>query len=201
MGTAAAERWRDRRRSTQTRSSPRRAPIGTDPSYPIRHHLSGQELRLVSLADRAVGLQLMCFSLDRDGVDVKLEASSPCPGLAWSPPCCNRTGRLAYGRIRIKVWPWRAARRCGPVTLNRSPGTAVFAALGLALALRRRTAGRARPHCRCGTRRSAGGRSGAGRREALARNCALGWRAVLAAHEAAWHERWACERRRHRGRR
>jgi trehalose/maltose hydrolase-like predicted phosphorylase len=34
----------------------------------------GQELRLLSLADRAAGLQLMRFSIDRDGVDVTLEA-------------------------------------------------------------------------------------------------------------------------------
>ena len=34
--------------------------------------ISGQELRLASQADRAVGLQLMRLSLDRDDVDVRL---------------------------------------------------------------------------------------------------------------------------------
>ena len=32
--------------------------------------ITGNELRLVSQADRAVGLQLLRFSLDRDGIDV-----------------------------------------------------------------------------------------------------------------------------------
>ena len=37
--------------------------------------VTGRELRLLSLADRAAGLQLLRLSLDRDGVDVRLEAS------------------------------------------------------------------------------------------------------------------------------
>ena len=35
--------------------------------------------------------------------------------------------------------------------------------------------------------------------DALARSRALGWRAVLAAHEAAWEQRWDGGRRPHRG--
>jgi hypothetical protein len=41
------------------------------------------ELRLVSLADGAVGLQL--FSLDRDGIDARLEASFSMAGLSMEP--------------------------------------------------------------------------------------------------------------------
>jgi trehalose/maltose hydrolase-like predicted phosphorylase len=36
---------------------------------------TGCEMRLVSMADRALGLQLLRFSLDRDGIDVRLEAN------------------------------------------------------------------------------------------------------------------------------
>ena len=46
---------------------------------------AGRELRLLSLADRAAGLQLLQFSLDRDGVDVRLEASFAMAGLGMEP--------------------------------------------------------------------------------------------------------------------
>src|SRR5215469_5884157 len=47
--------------------------------------LTGSELRIVSLADRAVGLQLGRFSLDRDGVDVMLEADFAMAGMGMEP--------------------------------------------------------------------------------------------------------------------
>jgi trehalose/maltose hydrolase-like predicted phosphorylase len=37
--------------------------------------IAGSELRLLSMADRAIGLQVIEIELDRDGVDVRLEAS------------------------------------------------------------------------------------------------------------------------------
>ena len=74
------------RRHAQPRSASRHAALGTDLSHDIRHHDSGSELRLVSLADRAVGLQLLRFSLDRDGIDVRLEASFGMSGLGMEPP-------------------------------------------------------------------------------------------------------------------
>jgi hypothetical protein len=46
---------------------------------------TGHELRLLSLADRAIGLQLMQLSLDRDGVDVTFEASFALAGLGMEP--------------------------------------------------------------------------------------------------------------------
>src|SRR5262249_52215236 len=46
---------------------------------------TGQELRLLSLADRAAGLQLLWLSLDRDGVDVRLEARFGMAGLGMEP--------------------------------------------------------------------------------------------------------------------
>jgi trehalose/maltose hydrolase-like predicted phosphorylase len=47
--------------------------------------ISGGELRLVSLADRAVALQLARFSLDRDGIDVTLEANFAMAGMGMEP--------------------------------------------------------------------------------------------------------------------
>ena len=46
---------------------------------------SGRELRLLSLADRMAGLQLLQLSLDRDGVDVRLDASFAMAGLGMEP--------------------------------------------------------------------------------------------------------------------
>src|SRR3974390_3811780 len=51
---------------------------------------AGRELRLLSLADRAGGLQLMQLALDRDGVDVRLEASFALAGLGMEPVCLER---------------------------------------------------------------------------------------------------------------
>src|SRR5215471_6171235 len=53
---------------------------------------TGQELRLLSLADRAAGLQLMRFSLDRDGVDVRVEASFAMAGLGMEPTHLDQDG-------------------------------------------------------------------------------------------------------------
>src|SRR4029450_330875 len=65
----------------------RRGILLADLSY--RGHagitISGGELRLVSLADRAVALQLLRFSLDRDGIDVMLEANFAMAGMGMEP--------------------------------------------------------------------------------------------------------------------
>ena len=65
----------------------RRGMLLSDLSY--RAHagitISGGELRLVSLADRAVALQLLRFSLDRDGIDVTLEANFAMAGMGMEP--------------------------------------------------------------------------------------------------------------------
>src|SRR5262249_60942631 len=58
--------------------------VGTHPP-PAGITFEGHELRLLSLADRAAGLQLMRFSIDRDGVEVTLEASFAMAGLGMDP--------------------------------------------------------------------------------------------------------------------
>ena len=151
---------------------------------------AGRELRLLSLADRALGLQLLQLSLDRNGVDVKLEASFALAGLGMEPvrleqdlgswrtegtrKCVAMTGTA---RVRLGddvltpdrpfslrwAWSWRSV--AGQV--------AEFDRL---VAVARTD----RPEDDPAPLASA----------MLLRSCTLGWRAVLAAHEAAWDARW-----------
>ena len=152
--------------------------------------VDGRELRLLSLADRAVGLQLLRLSLDRDGVDVRLEASFAMAGLGMEPMRLEQdlgawrtegTGKgvamagaatlrlggelLAPERPFSLRWVWRWRSVAGQV--------AEFDRL---VAVARADTPEDDPAPRASA--------------ALARNRALGWRAVLAAHEAAWEARW-----------
>ena len=59
--------------------------------------LEGDELRLVSLADRAAAMQILRFTLDRDGVDVRLEATFAMAGMGMEPE-----------RMEPNLGAWRA---------------------------------------------------------------------------------------------
>jgi trehalose/maltose hydrolase-like predicted phosphorylase len=151
---------------------------------------TGRELRLLSLADRAAGLQLLQLSLDRDGVDVRLEASFAMAGLGMEPVRLEqdlgawrtegtRKGVAMTGAAALRLgdevlaadrpfslrWAWRWRSAAGQV--------AEFDRL---IAVARADTPQDDPAPRASA--------------ALARNRALGWRAVLAAHEAAWDARW-----------
>jgi trehalose/maltose hydrolase-like predicted phosphorylase len=151
---------------------------------------SGTELRLLSQADRAIGLQIMEFELDRDGVDMKLEASFAMAGLGMEPIQLEQdlgawrtegTGKdvamaghagLHVGATPLKperpfplhwVWHWRSVA-----------GQVVQFHRLIAVA-----------------REDAPGDDPAHRaRAALSRNTELGWHEVLSRHEQAWRERW-----------
>ena len=152
--------------------------------------VEGRELRLLSLADRATGLQLLRGSLDRDGVDVRLEASFAMAGLGMEPVRLEQdlgawrlegTGKgvamtgaatlrlgdetLAPDRPFSLRWVWRWRSMAGQV-----------AELDRLVAVARADTPEDDPAPPAIA--------------ALARNRALGWRAVLAAHEAAWDARW-----------
>jgi len=103
---------------------------------------AGRELRLLSLADRALGLQLLQLSLDRNGVDVKLEASFALAGLGMEPV-----------RLEQDLGSWRTegTRKCVAMTGTArvrlgddvlTPRSSVLTALGLELALRGGPGGR-----------------------------------------------------------
>jgi trehalose/maltose hydrolase-like predicted phosphorylase len=151
----------------------------------------GHELRLLSLADRAAGLQLIRFSLDRDGVEVMLEASFAMAGLGMEPVRLEHDlgawhlegtgkgvamtgaaalrlgdGPLAPERLFSLRWSWRWRSVAGQAAeFDRLVAAARTDSLEDDPA----------PHAVA----------------ALARSRALGWRAVLAEHEAAWDARWA----------
>jgi trehalose/maltose hydrolase-like predicted phosphorylase len=152
--------------------------------------VTGRELRLLSLTDRAAGLQVLQFSLDRDGVDVQLEASFAMAGLGMEPARLERdlgawraegTGKgvAMAGAATLRVggdplvperpfslrWAWRWRSAAGQVAeLDRL----------VAVARADTSEDDPAPHADA----------------ALERSHALGWRAVLAAHEAAWDARW-----------
>jgi len=152
--------------------------------------VTGGELRFVSLADRAVGLQLGWLSLDRDGVDVTLEADFPMAGLGMEPlqldrdVCAWRTegsgksvamagsttlhadGELLVPQRNFSlrwIWRWRSVA-----------GQVVELARLVTVARSDQVADDPAPIAV----------------DALARSRAIGWRGVLAAHEAAWKEHW-----------
>ena len=152
--------------------------------------VTGRELRLVSLADRAAGLQLLWFSLDQDGVDVRVEASFAMAGLgmeplrldpdagAWQAEGSGKSVAMAgAATLRVDggervpdrpfplrwVWTWRSVAG-QTIELDRIVAVARADAPGADPLPAARTA--------------------------LARNRGLGWRAVLSAHEAAWLDRW-----------
>lgn len=152
--------------------------------------VTGRELRLLSQADRSAGLQLLQLSLDRDGVDVRLEASFAMAGVGMEPMRMDQdhgawrtegTGKsvamagaatLQLGDDELTAerpfslrWVWRWRSVSGQVVeFNRH----------LAVA---RGNGADDPVATTDT--------------TLARSRKSGWRGVLAAHEAAWDERWS----------
>jgi trehalose/maltose hydrolase-like predicted phosphorylase len=149
----------------------------------------GDELRLLSQADRACGMQLMRFSVDRDDVDMRLEANFSQSGLGMDPVLAEpdvaawRTEvtrmRVAMaGAVRVRVggkelaperpfslcWSWRWRSKAGEVVeLERIMATA--------------RSGRHEDPAPAAT-------------EALRRVWAMGWQAALGRHEAAWNRRW-----------
>ena len=152
---------------------------------------AGRELRLLSLADRAVGLQLLLLSLDRDGVDVRLEASFALAGLGMEPM------RLEHD---LAAWRTEGTRKgvamTGAATLRRGDDMLEpDRPFSLRWAWRWHSVAGQVAHF---DRLVAVARADAPQDDdpaptacaALARSRALGWRAVLAAHEAAWDARW-----------
>lgn len=152
--------------------------------------VTGNELRLLSLADRSTGLQLLQIVVDRDGVDVKLEASFAMAGLGMEPM-----------RLEPDIGTWR--------TEGTGKGVAMTGAASLRVGSDLLTPNRPFPLRWNWCWQSVAGQMAEFDRlvavaradipeddptsraaRALDRNSTLGWRAVLAAHEAAWNTRW-----------
>jgi trehalose/maltose hydrolase-like predicted phosphorylase len=170
----------------------RRGVLISDLRYRTRSGitLTASELRLVSMADRAIGLQLLRFSLDRDDVEIKLEANFALAGLGMEP------ARLSYD---LGAWHAEGTGKgvaiAGSVTL-RADGGAIAAdrpfplrwmwhwhsVADQTLELDRIVAVARADNMELDPAPIA--------RDALARNRSLGWRSVLAAHETAWQHHW-----------
>ena len=153
--------------------------------------VTGGELRLLSLADRAAALQFLRFAVDRDGVDVRLEASFDLSGLGMEPT-----------RLEQDLGAWR--------TEGTRKGVAMATDVSLCLGGEKLAPEHPFPLRSAWCWRSVAGqpvefsrlvgvaRSDAPQddpspdaRVALARTRAQGWRSIMAAHEAAWTDRWA----------
>jgi len=170
----------------------RRGILLSDLSY--RAHagitICSGELRLVSLADRAVALQLLRFSLDRNGIDVTLEANFAMAGMGMEPLQLDRD-----------VCAWRtegsgkAVAMAGSVTLQADGRPLVpERSFSLRWIWRwRSVAGQELELDRLVTvARSDRWADDPAlvAADAMARGRALGWRGVLAAHETAWRQHW-----------
>ena len=152
--------------------------------------VSGRGLRLLSLADRATGLQLLRAEIDRSGVDVMLEATFAMAGLGMEPILLEHdlgawrtegTGKAVAmaGAAALRLdgkllepdrtfplrWVWRWRSTAGQV-----------AELERIVTVARASTPEDDPAVRACA--------------ALERSRSLGWRAILAAHEAAWNARW-----------
>ncbi|MHB2210746.1 glycoside hydrolase family 65 protein [Methylobacterium sp. CM6257] len=158
---------------------------------PAQVTVAGHELRLLSLADRSVGLQLQRIALDRDGVEVRVEASFGLAGLGMEPV-----------RLEKDLGAWRTE---GTGKVVAMAGAASLCLDGASVSperpfpLRwvwrwRSTAGQVAEFARYVAVARAdrpdedpGRRAGA----ALERSTSVGWRAVLQEHEAVWDAHWA----------
>lgn len=178
----AGTRMLDMRRAVLLSSWTHRTPAGIV--------VEGRELRLLSLADRAAGLQLLQLSLDRDDVDVRLEASFAMAGLGMEPVRLEQDlgawrlegsgkGVAMTGATTLRLggeplppdrpislrWAWRWRSVAGQV-----------AELDRLVAVARADTPEEDPTPRAVA--------------ALTRSRALGWRGVLATHETAWDAHW-----------
>jgi trehalose/maltose hydrolase-like predicted phosphorylase len=147
-------------------------------------------LRLVSLADRAIGFQQVELTIDGKPADAILEASFEGAGLG-----------MQTLHLEQNLGVWCTAQTCRPVAMA---GEAVLSAAGRELVpatpipLTWRWNWTSTPgEAVCLTRIVAvargdapGADPAAAVRNALARATSIGWRAVLSAHEAAWAVRW-----------
>ena len=149
-----------------------------------------QMLRLVSQADRAIGLQLILLEIDEGDVELTLEASiggtdcgliperlEPALGLWRTLSSGKRLAIAAAATLRVdgcEIAPGAGGGFRQSWTWTARPGQVVCFERSVAIV--RADTPDADPA------RAAGDRLGAARR--------LGWRGVLAAHTTAWAERW-----------
>jgi trehalose/maltose hydrolase-like predicted phosphorylase len=151
----------------------------------------GREIRLLSLADRAVGLQLQHAIIDHSGVEVRAEANFEMAGLGMTPELLEqdmgawRTENTGKG---VAMAGHAVLRLDGEILVPERPFPLRWVWRWRSVAGQVAEFGRLIAVARADTREDDPAPRARG---ALARNVSLGWRAVLEAHEAAWEARWA----------
>jgi trehalose/maltose hydrolase-like predicted phosphorylase len=149
-------------------------------------------LRLVSQAERAVGLQLLTFELDEREAAVTLEAECDTAGVGLEAVRLEQdlgVWRSEQSGVDLAMASAASLQLDGTELLpsERTPlkstwhWTAIpghIASLARLMTVARGAGPMAQPD--------------AAGREELARVQRVGWRSVLAAHEGAWAERWRC---------
>ena len=154
----------------------------------IRHAnvLTVRELRLVSQADRSLGVQLLRMVLDRDGIEVRLEASFAMAGLGMEPLRLEQDSGVwhAEGSGRSVAMAGRATLRLDATPLQAERP------FPLRWAWRwHSVVGQVVEFDRVVTVARGDG-PGDDPFAAVSQQRGIGWRAALAAHEAAWRDRW-----------
>jgi trehalose/maltose hydrolase-like predicted phosphorylase len=152
--------------------------------------IAGREILLLSLADRAIGMQLQRLTIDRGGVEVCAEANFALAGLGMDPERLEddlgawRTEGTAKG---VAMTGHAALRLDGEVLGAERPFPLRWVWRWRSVAGQVAEFGRLIAVARADTREEDPARPA---RNALERNLSLGWRAVLEAHETAWEARW-----------
>jgi len=150
----------------------------------------GHELRLLSLADRAIGLQLMWLTLDREGVDVEVDASFAFAGLGMEPTQLERdlgAWQLEGSGKRVAMAGQASLRLDGNIVNSDRPFPLRWTWKWQSVAGQVAEFDRLVAVARSDTPDEDPAPSA---RKALTRNCEIGWPGVLAAHESAWEKRW-----------
>jgi trehalose/maltose hydrolase-like predicted phosphorylase len=146
--------------------------------------------RLVSLADRALGLQLVRLEVEQGNADITVEARFDAAGEGLEPMRLEQdlgVWRTEQSGKRLAIACTASLQLGDAEAPKQAPGPFRWSwswtsAPGQAASFQRLIA--------VARRDGAEGDAGQDARAALARGTSAGWRGVVAAHTAAWAERW-----------
>jgi trehalose/maltose hydrolase-like predicted phosphorylase len=152
--------------------------------------MTGSEVRLLSLADRAIGLQFLRLSVDRDDVDIAVEAKFSLAGLGMEPVRLERNlgaWRTEGTQREVAVAGAATLRLGGDVIEPRRPFLLRWVWQWRSIAGQVAELDRLVAVARSESREDDPAPRAAA---ALARNAVMGWRKVRSAHDDAWQGRW-----------
>ena len=164
-----------------------KAPDAKDPDVGIR----GRTLRLVSLGERAIGLQLIQFEIEEGEVEITLEASFEGVNLELVTDRLDQRSRpVAHPPSPASASPSRRRRCCGSTAANlHRPRRRIEVLLDVDDAAPRSSCVSSASWPWSVRTRSTGIRARTPATNSPPRDGSVGM-ASIAAHEAAWSERW-----------